>query len=317
MAGFDSISGSPDYVYADNASFDGTGRGGGLTTNGQLWIGNTATGRPTVNTLTAGAGVSITNGNGSITIGLGGAGTAIDSIGVDATSGGGTNPVVPTGAGLVTNNGSTVAAGTNPVRTVSTAVNVYQTQIQISQAIAAADATKIGLSNFNSSNFSVDANGFVSLSGFNCAFSAFLGSSAANVTGDNTLYGLSGLTELYDTGSNFNNTTGTFTAPSTGIYMFVMNMYLNGIGAAHNSFGMRLYGGTPAFEYIVANLNAQPLVINGENATLSGTCMVQMTAGDTLVAAITVSGGARTIGVVGFTGGRPSYFTFFQGARIG
>lgn len=68
MGGFASITGQGTYVYADNASFDGTERDGGLTTNGQLWIGNTATGRPTVNTLTAGTGIGITNGAGTITI---------------------------------------------------------------------------------------------------------------------------------------------------------------------------------------------------------------------------------------------------------
>lgn len=103
----------------------------------------------------------IVDGNGFVS--LLGNGQAIDSIGVDSTSGGGTNPVLPTVAGLVTNNGAVVAAGTNPIRTVSIAANVYQTQVQISQAIAATDATKIGLCNFDSANFTVDANGFVSL----------------------------------------------------------------------------------------------------------------------------------------------------------
>jgi hypothetical protein len=98
-------------------------------------------------------------------VSLAGGSQAIDSIGVDATSGGGTNPVLPTAAGLITNNGAVVAAGTNPIRTVSTAVNVYQTQVQISQAIAATDATKIGLCNFDSAFFSVDANGFVTFTG--------------------------------------------------------------------------------------------------------------------------------------------------------
>lgn len=96
---------------------------------------------------------------------LAGGGLAIDSIGVDATSGGGTNPVLPTAAGLVTVNGARVAAGTNPIRTVSTAANVYQVQVQTSQAIAATDATKVGLANFDSAKFTVDANGFVSTSG--------------------------------------------------------------------------------------------------------------------------------------------------------
>ena len=95
---------------------------------------------------------------------LAGGGLAIDSIGVDATSGGGTNPVLPTVAGLVTVNGAVVAAGTTPIRTVSTAANVYQIQAQTSQAVAAADATKIGLSNFDSASFTVDASGFVKAS---------------------------------------------------------------------------------------------------------------------------------------------------------
>lgn len=101
--------------------------------------------------------------NGFVTL-LGG-GEAVDSIGVDATSGTGTNPVLPTAGGLITVNGATVAAGTNPIRTVSTAPNVYQIQNQISQALAATDATKIGLSNFDSASFGVDANGFVTLKG--------------------------------------------------------------------------------------------------------------------------------------------------------
>jgi hypothetical protein len=92
-----------------------------------------------------------------------GSGQAIDSIGVDATSGTGTNPVLPTVAGLITVNGALIAAGTNPIRSVSTAPNVYQIQVQTSQALAAADSTKVGLSNFDSSSFTVAATGFVTL----------------------------------------------------------------------------------------------------------------------------------------------------------
>lgn len=117
--------------------------------------------------------------NGFVT--LKGGTEAIDSIGVDATSGGGTNPVLPTAAGLVTVNGATVAAGTNPIRTVSTAVNVYQVQAQISQAIASTDATKIGLCNFNSAQFTVDTNGFVTSLGAGFVWTDVSGAQAAAV----------------------------------------------------------------------------------------------------------------------------------------
>lgn len=95
--------------------------------------------------------------NGFVT--LAGGGIAIDSIAMQT----GSSPIVGTSAGLITFNGAVVAAGTNPVRTDGTGVNTMALEIQISQAIAATDATKIGLSNFNSSDFTVDANGFVSL----------------------------------------------------------------------------------------------------------------------------------------------------------
>ncbi len=42
MPGFSSITGDEAIMFADNASFDGTDRGGKMTINGQLWIGSTA-----------------------------------------------------------------------------------------------------------------------------------------------------------------------------------------------------------------------------------------------------------------------------------
>ncbi len=96
-------------------------------------------------------------GTSTLTLALAGGGTAVDSIGTQT----GTNPIAPTAAGLVTINGAVVAAGTNPVRSDGTGANTMALEVQISQAIAATDATKIGLCNFDSTKFSVDANGFV------------------------------------------------------------------------------------------------------------------------------------------------------------
>ena len=90
---------------------------------------------------------------------IGGA-SAIEKINVQT----GTTPIVPS-SGSVTMNGAVVAAGVNPVRTHGTGANTWALEVQTSQAIAATDATKIGLSNFNSAQFTVDANGFVSASG--------------------------------------------------------------------------------------------------------------------------------------------------------
>lgn len=96
----------------------------------------------------------------NITLDVAGGAAPIEKINLQT----GTSPIIPAG-GTITFNGATKLAGTNPVRTDGTNANTVALEVQISQAIAATDATKIGLSNFDSARFTVDANGFVSLNG--------------------------------------------------------------------------------------------------------------------------------------------------------
>jgi len=167
MGGSSSVTNDQTIYHTDNMCFDGTDRGAPMAANGQLWIGSATSNRANngghvrLGTLTPGPGVSITNGAGTITIGLSGGATAIDSIGVQT----GTNPIAPDSNSLVTINGAVVAAGTNPVRSDGTGANTLAIEVQTSQALVAADATKIGLSNFDSASFAVAATGFVTLNG--------------------------------------------------------------------------------------------------------------------------------------------------------
>lgn len=78
---------------------------------------------------------------------------------ITGQSGGALSPT----AGNWNISGATAAAGTSPVVT-SGAGSTLTVNVQTSQALAAADATKIGLSNFDSSSFAVAATGFVTLS---------------------------------------------------------------------------------------------------------------------------------------------------------
>lgn len=93
-----------------------------------------------------------------------GGGSSIQSVNVDAFTAPGTNPVVPT-LGAITVTGGQVAAGTtsNVIRTDSLAANTYTIQIQRSQSVGVSTIGANGVSHFNSSQFSVDTNGFVSL----------------------------------------------------------------------------------------------------------------------------------------------------------
>lgn len=63
------------------------------------------------------------------------------------------------------------------------------------------------------------------------AFLAYQASTATNATGDGTTYVLGttvDLTEVYDQNNNFDPTTGVFTAPVTGKYMLMTNIFVNG-----------------------------------------------------------------------------------------
>jgi len=90
---------------------------------------------------------------------------AVLIIGVDNAAAPGINPVEPTGAGLISVSGAQTAAGSvgaNVLRTNSIAINSLQLEVQRSNAVAATDSSHNGVCHFNSADFTLDANGFVS-----------------------------------------------------------------------------------------------------------------------------------------------------------
>lgn len=109
----------------------------------------TVTGTPGTHTLTW----SLTNG------------VAVSSFDIQANSPPGTDPVVPTNAGVVTVNGDVVAAHSVPLETRSRAANAYNVEAQYASAIASTDGTQVGMSAFDSAIFTVDATGFVTIPG--------------------------------------------------------------------------------------------------------------------------------------------------------
>lgn len=124
-------------------------------TNGQVLIGATAA-DPAFATLTSSDG-SITFSTGANTLSLQVAGGTTVGKTITGNSGGALSPT----AGNWNIFGASAAAGTTPVTTAG-AVSTLTVKVQTAQAIAATDATKIGLCSFNSADFTVDANGFVS-----------------------------------------------------------------------------------------------------------------------------------------------------------
>jgi hypothetical protein len=164
MSGFDN-----EVLYADNVDFTGNSQvSGQMTANGQLLIGADSAPFIRASTLTAGTNVSIVNEPGSITISAsgGGGGGSLTQIGVDASTGPGTDPVEPDGGDVISITGAQVATGTigtNVIRTNSLAANTLRIEVQQATSSGISSAAANGVCHFDSSDFSIGANAFVSL----------------------------------------------------------------------------------------------------------------------------------------------------------
>ena len=161
MSGFDN-----ETVYANNWDFRGTQPViPQVTAVGQLPIGTGGSPAILVGSVTSPSGtITVGYSSPNITLDLAGGSSAIDSIAVDTTTGAGTNPVLPTAAGLVTMTGGQYATGTFGTRVItinSPAANTLAVEVQISSTNATSLVTKNGVAHFDSTSFTVDANGFV------------------------------------------------------------------------------------------------------------------------------------------------------------
>jgi hypothetical protein len=186
--------------------------------------------------------------------------------------------------------GSTVAAGTIPFQFTGSG-NTVTGQLQFSQAIASTNATNVGLSAFNSSQFTVDANGFVSLlssgGGITTVGDVTSGTVAFNGTAGTTLTSTTaGLTltaanNSASTGAAINITGGATThLNSTGGQINIISGAGNGSGAAGFVFinpGAAGVTGNGASTVIVGGTggvtsgNGGAISLGGGNATTSGT----------------------------------------------
>lgn len=299
MAGF-----ANDVVYAINGDFSKTGAAkgslaNGLLTDAQMWIGSTATNvggtHINVGTLTSTGGtVSITYSSPNINLEVSG-GASLTEFSVDAHTAPGTNPVVPNGSGIVTVTGNQVAAGTigaNVIRTDSLAANTFTVEVQRSTSNATSDSTKNGVAHFDSKYFSVDSNAFVSSVFSPYVVSAQQQSNLYNLTGDGTLYQLIIDAVSYQTGIAYNSGTGIFTAPFTGNYLVSTSVTLNNLNLGNSFSVLQITTSTQNF-YSQFNPGLYT------NVTLIRTAICTMTAGDTLVVEVTVSNGAKTVGITG------------------
>ena len=123
-------------------------------------------------------------------------------------------------------------------------------------------------------------------------FLAFLSVTATDKTGDGTDYTIVCDTEVFDQASNYDNATGIFTAPITGIYRFTAQISLQGLLATHNQRGYQIVTNNRTYY--------------GYNSYVSITqdfcnfsCLAKMTAGHTATLHSIVANSTKVVDIQG------------------
>ena len=145
--------------------------------------------------------------------------------------------------------------------------------------------------------------------GLTPAFSAYVSSNINDVTGDGTTYNIIFDSEDFDIGSDFNTTTGLFTAPSTGKYMFSGSVRLgNQSGSTIGVMNIKLSSSSkPFWEGNPAN----GVTSNGIVMVRPFSYILDLTAADTVgVNVVAYSGSGKVDDVM-------NNITYFSGYLIG
>ena len=115
------------------------------------------------------------------------------------------------------------------------------------------------------------------------------------VTGDGTNYSVTFTTKIFDKGTNYSTSTSKFTAPVTGTYSFGANILFNGIDTSMTR--AIVYLQTTARTVELSDVNPQGIKIATTFVMLSGSMILPMTAGDTALIYVSISGSGLSAGV--------------------
>lgn len=128
-------------------------------------------------------------------------------------------------------------------------------------------------------------------------FLAKLSAQQSNVTGDGTDYTIICDSVRSNVGAAYNNATGTFAAPNTGLYQFSWGLLGLNFTAAYNQIQVELV--TTSGTWRLSEENAGVVFDVNGFISLSGSVFVNLTATDIAFLQVLVTGGTKTIDIYG------------------
>jgi hypothetical protein len=150
----------------------------------------------------------------------------------------------------------------------------------------------------------------------NSSFSAYLSTTQTNATGNNVYYPVICDQTYANNNSNYNTTTGVYTAPATGMYNFCGTVSIQNFLTA-GGFGYALctiFNVTQNIHYSLFLIGPGAASSIGE-LMLAGAVLIKANQNDQIALDIQVSGGTQTIDVVGSSS--PYLRTEFSGKFLG
>jgi len=216
------------------------------------------------------------------------------------------------GAANSINEGTTGICGFTGTAFTGTAVTQYNTLVG-----GATSSTLVNISPGTAGQVltSNGASANPSYQGFSpVVFSAYLSSSQVNATGDGTIFTPIYNTVLSNIGSAYNNSTGVFTAPATGVYMFsYITCYEN--SGVSTAFITAFVSGAPENYNFRSDQSSAANVFGGVLIS-NGTAIVPLTSGDTMQMSVAAYGSTKTVSIAGGTLSTYATTSVFSGFRV-